>query len=98
MPRQGPAIAALCGLLLSDCASPAPQTIIVHQPTAPPIQAGLRTCQPEPVMPPRTASDVAYAQWLAGAVLSGRDCRNVLGKLVAVLDAFSASLDKGSAK
>lgn len=92
--RAAAIIAALC-LVLGACASQ-PQTVIVHQLTAPPIQAGLRTCQAEPMMPSRTASDVSYAQWFAAAVLSGRDCRNVLGKLNAVLDAFAASLkDQG---
>ena len=78
-------------LTLAAC-STAPQTVIVHQPVAPPVSAALTTCTPEPAKPPRTASDADYAIWDAAAIYAGRDCRNVLGKLVAVLDAWRASI------
>lgn len=90
--RERPRLVVALYLTLTAC-STTPQTVIVHQPVAPPLSAALTTCTPEPPKPPRTASDADYAIWDAAAIYAGRDCRNVLGKLVTVLRAFAASLD-----
>lgn len=85
-------VTAALALYLTLAACSTPQTVIVHQPVAPPISAALTMCAPEPPKPPRTASDSDYAIWDAAAIYAGRDCRNVLGKLVVVLDAWRASI------
>lgn len=85
-------LAAALALYLTLAACSTPQTVIVHQPAAPPLSEALLHCQDEPPIPSRDAGTVPKATWLGAAIYAGRDCRNVLGKLVAVIEAWRDSI------
>jgi len=46
------------------------------------VPEALRTCQAEPAVLGDDADDVALAEWVAGVVFAGRDCRGALARVV----------------